>query len=101
MKMTLPEPSPLPVDPVSIKTEMWTPGRTKFTLEPMFVPRRDGTAEDDGYILMLVHDGQTGGTELVILDARRVAEGAATLPWGPRLRCVAAAAARPVSHCAG
>ena len=54
MKMRLPEPSPLPVDPATIKTEVWAPGRTKFTLEPMFVPRRGASEEDDGYILMLV-----------------------------------------------
>ena len=35
MKMTLPEPSPLPIDPATIKTELWGPGRTKFTMEPM------------------------------------------------------------------
>ena len=79
-KMTLPEPSPLPVDPASIRTEMWAPGRTKFVLEPMFVPRRGAgatAAEDDGYLLMLVHDGATGGTELAVLDARSVSKGAA------------------------
>ena len=83
MKMTLPEPSPLPIDPASIQKEMWAPGRTKFTLEPMFVPRRGATAEDDGYILLLVHNGETGGTELAILDARKVSEGAIKLPRRP------------------
>ncbi len=42
-----------------------------------FVPRRDATAEDDGYILLLLHNGETGGTEFAILDAQRISDGAA------------------------
>ena len=95
MKMTLPEPSPLPIDPATIKTELWGPGRTKFTMEPMFVPRRDATAEDDGYILMLLHNGETGGTEFAILDAQRISEGAARYMFA---RCVLRALDPPFSE---
>jgi len=47
-----------------------------------FVPRRDATAEDDGYILLLLHNGETGGTEFAILDAQRISDGAARVAPG-------------------
>ncbi len=37
--------------------------------EPVFVPRPDADAEDDGWLLVLVHDAGTDRSELVILDA--------------------------------
>ncbi|MEM9131784.1 MAG: carotenoid oxygenase family protein [Actinomycetota bacterium] len=38
--------------------------------EPVFVSRAGGTEEDDGWLLTVVHDEATDGSELVILDAR-------------------------------
>ncbi|MGY0020348.1 carotenoid oxygenase family protein [Streptomyces sp. YJ-C3] len=38
--------------------------------EPVFVPRRGGRDEDDGYILSYVHDPDRGATDLVVLAAQ-------------------------------
>ena len=44
------------------------PGRA--TMEPVFVARNGGVAEDDGWILSYVFDDNTNKTDVVILDAR-------------------------------
>ncbi|MBV8559054.1 MAG: carotenoid oxygenase family protein [Planctomycetaceae bacterium] len=44
------------------------PGRV--TLEPVFVPRPDARAEDDGWILSYVYDAGRDQSDVVILDAR-------------------------------
>ena len=36
---------------------VWYPGKRKFVSEPLFVARDNATAEDDGWIAALVHDG--------------------------------------------
>ena len=38
--------------------------------EPVFVSRPDATAEDDGWLITLVHDATTERAELVVLDAQ-------------------------------
>ena len=38
--------------------------------EPVFVPRPDAAAEDDGWVLSLVYRSAPGRSELVVLDAR-------------------------------
>jgi len=62
--------------------EQWIPGDRKFAMEPFFVPRPGGTAEDDGWVVALVHDAayeksEFGGrgTEMVIIDAQKFGEG--------------------------
>jgi carotenoid cleavage dioxygenase len=42
--------------------------------EGVFVPRPGSTAEDDGWVLALVHDEAEARSELVVLDARRFAD---------------------------
>ncbi|MDH3753665.1 MAG: carotenoid oxygenase family protein [Acidimicrobiia bacterium] len=37
--------------------------------EPVFVPRDGSTGEDDGWVMVLVHDAATDGAELHIIDA--------------------------------
>ena len=39
------------------------------------MPRQEGAAEDDGWVLSLVYDGNTGTTDLVVLDAARISAG--------------------------
>lgn len=58
-----------------LKTELWAPGPMCFAQEPLFVPRRGATAEDDGWILMLVNNAESQRTDLCILDAQKIAEG--------------------------
>ena len=41
--------------------------------EPVFVAREGATAEADGWLLVLVHDATTDGSDLVILDAADMA----------------------------
>jgi carotenoid cleavage dioxygenase-like enzyme len=41
--------------------------------EPIFVPRTDGAAEDDGWVLALVYDQARNASDFWILDARDVA----------------------------
>jgi beta,beta-carotene 9',10'-dioxygenase len=42
--------------------------------EPVFVPRPDGEAEDDGVLLSVVLDGESGRSHLLVLDARGLDE---------------------------
>ncbi len=44
-------------------------GTGRVTMEPAFVPRPGAEAEDDGWILSVVHDATTDRGELVVLDA--------------------------------
>ena len=62
-------------DAAPVEAAVWAPGPRSFTQEPVFVPRPGGTAEDDGWLLLLVFDAEARRTELVILDARRVQDG--------------------------
>lgn len=49
------------------------PGRG--TGEPVFVPKADSGAEDDGWLISLIHDVEAGSAELAVLDANDIAEG--------------------------
>ena len=44
------------------------PGRAAG--EPVFIAREGAVAEDDGYLMMLVHDFGKGSAELVVVDAQ-------------------------------
>ncbi len=44
----------------------------QFISEPVFVPRSQDAAEDDGYILALRYDAQADRSGLDILDAREI-----------------------------
>jgi carotenoid cleavage dioxygenase len=37
----------------------------------VFVERPGAKAEDDGWVLTFVHDGASGASELVVIDAQR------------------------------
>lgn len=41
--------------------------------EPLFVPRRPDSAEDDGYLLVLAYDRERNASDFYVLDARDVA----------------------------
>ena len=62
-------------DATSVEVESWMPGVHKFVGEPLFVARPGSKAEDDGWILVLVHDGDNVSTDLAILDAQKISEG--------------------------
>ena len=62
-----------------VKYDFETDQMTEFTLadgeycgEPVFVPREDSSAEDDGYLLFYTYDEAHDASDFVILDARDV-----------------------------
>jgi len=55
--------------------QFWSAAPQGFAGEPVFVPRPDATAEDDGWLLSLFYNAATERSELVILDARDLTPG--------------------------
>jgi carotenoid cleavage dioxygenase len=47
----------------------WSVGEGRFASEAPFAPRDGSESDDDGYLVSLVRDANSGGSELVILDA--------------------------------
>lgn len=67
------EPGPLvKFDTVTGESAAHHFGAGRVTQEPVFVARPGGGEEDDGWILSVVHDGNTDRSELVVLDAADV-----------------------------
>ena len=54
------------------RTLTWTPpgGAGCYVGEPAFAPRPNASGEDDGWLLVVVHDVPNENSELVILDAK-------------------------------
>ena len=67
----------MPPGEVAGEPEMqrWSPGQDSFCQEPIFVPRPQSSAEDDGWLLAPVFRAATSTTDLVILDARDLQNG--------------------------
>jgi carotenoid cleavage dioxygenase-like enzyme len=57
-------------DMISGTTETHDYGPDRVTLEPVFVRRLDAKAEDDGWIMSYVFDGNRNLSDVVILDAQ-------------------------------
>ena len=57
------------------KTEVWSAAPRGFAGEPLFVPRPGATAEDEGWVLMLMYDAERGCSDLVILEAQAISAG--------------------------
>ena len=53
---------------------VWSAAPRGFVSEPLMVPRPGATAEDDGWVLCLVWNGERCASDLVILDAASMAE---------------------------
>ncbi|MGK7889029.1 MAG: carotenoid oxygenase family protein [Leptolyngbyaceae cyanobacterium] len=58
-----------------VDQQLWSAAPRGFVGEPVFVPRPNGEAEDDGWVLTLVFNAERGNSELVILDARDLNAG--------------------------
>ncbi|MEZ5142529.1 MAG: carotenoid oxygenase family protein [Acidimicrobiales bacterium] len=56
-------------------TDVLDHGPHRVSLEPVFVPRRGGTEEDDGWIMQVVYDGDRDGSDLVLTHAQDLAGG--------------------------
>ncbi|KAJ9506085.1 hypothetical protein QJQ45_016616 [Haematococcus lacustris] len=62
-------------DAAGVVTESWAPGPHCFVQEPFFVPRPGGASEDDGWIIVGVHNAETRRGEVSILDAQCIGKG--------------------------
>ena len=59
----------LKLDLTTGKQQIWSAAPRGFLGEPLFVPRPGGTAEDDGWLLVLMYDAAKHRSDVVILDA--------------------------------
>jgi len=62
------------LDLISGERRMWSAAPRGFVSEPVMVPRPEGSAEDDGWVLGQVWNGARSATDLVILDAASMEE---------------------------
>ena len=74
------------LDIVTGATEVYFPGRTHMVQEPVFIPRRGSSEEGDGYLLALVNNYDTMGSELHLLDTRDFTKAKAVIDLPVRLR---------------
>lgn len=75
------------VDHATGAFDTWAPGADSGVQEPVFVPRRPGAAEGDGYLLVPVNRYAENRNDLVVLDAQRLGEGPlATLKLPVRIK---------------
>ena len=51
-------------------TTVWDPGPGRSAGEGVFVAASDTSAEDEGWVLSVVYDGERDASDLVVLDAR-------------------------------
>ncbi|HEY9621239.1 MAG TPA: carotenoid oxygenase family protein [Crinalium sp.] len=65
----------LKMDVESGDRQLWSAAPWGYAGEPVFVPRPDARAEDDGWLLTLVFNAKTERSQLVILDARDLNRG--------------------------
>jgi hypothetical protein len=63
------------VDTRGRHVDIWLPGPRRFALEPRFVPRPGGYAEDDGWLVAQLFDSERGCSEVVILEAGDLGRG--------------------------
>jgi 8'-apo-carotenoid 13,14-cleaving dioxygenase len=65
----------LKYDMVSGAREVFDHGPGRSAGEPVFISREGSAAEDDGWLMTLVHDEPKGTAELVVLDAQDFSRG--------------------------
>ncbi len=66
----------LKVDLETGSRHLWSAAPTGYAGEPTFVPRPGAAAEDEGWLLTLVFNAARDRSELVILDAQNLEQGA-------------------------
>lgn len=64
------------LDLESKKSEIWSAAPRGFIGEPIFIPRANFQQEDDGWLIALVYDAEYHRSDVVILDAQNIAQGA-------------------------
>ena len=55
--------------------QCWSFAPRGFVGEPVVIPRPDGQAEDDAWVMVMVFNAESNNSELVILDARNLEQG--------------------------
>jgi carotenoid cleavage dioxygenase len=63
------------IDHTTGKQDSWWCGAESIIQEPCFIPRKADSPEGDGYIVALVDNLITNYSDLVILDAQKMADG--------------------------
>jgi carotenoid cleavage dioxygenase len=63
------------IDLASGRRSAWELAAGDFTGEPVFVPRKAGAAEGDGWLVALVYRGADDQSDFVVLEAQDVAAG--------------------------
>jgi all-trans-8'-apo-beta-carotenal 15,15'-oxygenase len=58
------------------KKQLWTAAPSGYVGEPVFVPRPNSQSEDDGWLIVMVYDGDRQKSSFVILDAKDLETGA-------------------------
>lgn len=53
----------------------WDAGDDSICSEPMYLPRRSAHAEDDGFVVSIVHNSNQTHCELVVFDSQRFDQG--------------------------
>jgi carotenoid cleavage dioxygenase-like enzyme len=62
-------------DTTTGRFEVWDPGPTESCAETLFVPAGARAAEGEGWLLTFGYDAARDGSDLLVLDATRVADG--------------------------
>jgi all-trans-8'-apo-beta-carotenal 15,15'-oxygenase len=60
----------LKIDFLTGNRQLWSAAPRGFSGEPTFVPRPNSSAEDDGWLLIVIYNAEYHRSELVILDAQ-------------------------------
>ncbi len=65
----------LKLDVTTGEEQVWSAAPKGYVSEPIFVPRPDGSGEDDGWVMTLVYDASKHRSDVVILDGRDLNRG--------------------------
>jgi all-trans-8'-apo-beta-carotenal 15,15'-oxygenase len=60
----------LKLDVTTGEEQVWSAAPQGYVSEPIFVPRPDGSGEDDGWVMTLVYDASKHRSDVAILDGR-------------------------------
>ena len=67
----------LQIDVTKDEVREWRPGEYRVASEPLFVRAFDGKGDDEGWLLLIVHDATRGASDLYVLDASSFGPGRA------------------------
>ncbi len=62
------------IDLISKEEIYWSAGPSGFVSEPIMVPSENSSKEDEGFLFILLWNGERRGSDLVILDAKDLKE---------------------------